>query len=55
LTSAYSAGNIVTYPMDEALFIKKLINGNILLSADALEQMETMNTFSENYGLGLSD
>jgi D-alanyl-D-alanine carboxypeptidase len=52
LTSAYSAGNIVSYPLDEALLIRKLINGNIL-SPVALNEMKTMNSFSDDYGLGL--
>jgi len=52
LTSAYSAGNIVSYPLDEAIFIRNLINGNIL-TPSALDQMEIMNSFSGDYGLGL--
>ncbi|MHC1774854.1 MAG: serine hydrolase [Lentimicrobium sp.] len=52
LTAAYSAGNIVSFPYDEGVFIRELINGNILSPA-ALEQMETMNSFSGDYGLGL--
>lgn len=52
LSAAFSAGNIVSRPLDEALFIRNLINGNILGPA-ALNEMQTMNPFSNDYGLGL--
>jgi D-alanyl-D-alanine carboxypeptidase len=52
LSSAYAAGNIVTHPLDEALFIRHLINGNILSGA-ALSEMLTLNPFSNDYGLGI--
>ncbi|MEI6851448.1 MAG: serine hydrolase [Bacteroidota bacterium] len=52
LTSSYAAGNIVSIPLDEARFIRKLINGNIL-SPGAWNQMKTMNPFSGDYGLGI--
>lgn len=52
LSIAFSAGNITTYPLDEAIFIRELVNGNIL-STVALSQMLTMNNFSNDYGLGI--
>jgi D-alanyl-D-alanine carboxypeptidase len=52
LSTAYVAGAIVTYPPDEALFIRNLINGEIL-SDRALAEMEKMNPFDNSYGLGL--
>lgn len=52
LSSAFSAGNLVSYPYDEAWFIRNLVNGNILTQA-ALNEMLTMNPFSNDYGLGI--
>jgi D-alanyl-D-alanine carboxypeptidase len=52
LSGASAAGNLVSYPMDEARYIRKLINGQ-LLSEEAMEQMLTMNPFSGTYGLGI--
>jgi len=53
LSTSYGNGNIVTYPLDEALFIRKLINGNIL-SDSAMSEMLQMNPFSNYYGLGIA-
>ncbi|MFH1119675.1 MAG: serine hydrolase [Bacteroidota bacterium] len=52
LSAAFSAGNIVSYPLDEAIFIRNLINGNILGTA-AMSEMLNLNPFSNDYGLGI--
>ena len=51
LTCAFASGNIVSYPQDEAKYVRKLMNGEVL-NDEALAMMLDLNTFSNNYGLG---
>lgn len=52
LSAVPGAGNVVSYPPDEAWFIRNLINGNILSEA-ALSEMLQLSPFDNNYGLGI--
>jgi D-alanyl-D-alanine carboxypeptidase len=57
LSVAYCAGNIVSTPKDEAIFLEALLGGNIV-SQTSLDQMhefipESFSAWSEGYGLGL--
>lgn len=57
LSVAYCAGNIVSTPKDEAIFIEALLNGEIV-SQSSLDQMqefvpESYSAWSAGYGLGL--
>jgi len=52
LSMVLGAGNIVSYPPDEAWFIRNLINGNILSQAGLAEMLQ-LSPFDNNYGLGM--
>ena len=56
-TYGFAAGNILSTPSDEAVFLTALLNGEIL-SESSMQQMQTyssqsFSTWTQGYGLGI--